>query len=235
MKIVITSCWHLDLKLGGYDPHSDILRAARQVIDETQGADLFVHLGDLFETPKPSPRAYATAIELLNQCGCPAVVLEGNHDQDALEPLSEIEFPNEVRIIDGAQALGIGDKKFAFIPYLIDRTARELADVTAQEWVNIEFDACRRAHEDDVIGEYRIDAVFCHLDVEGAELPSGQTMFGGDLRMPVDVAKKLPVPVFNGHIHRRQKLEPNIWITGSLIPTDFGERYDEKSYVVAEI
>jgi len=73
------------------------------------------------------------------------------------------------------------------------------------------------------------------LDIEGAQLGTeGSFMVGGTLRMPLHLAQKMCCRVFNGHIHKRQTIG-NVEITGSLIPTDFGDRDGTKGYLMIEV
>lgn len=235
MKLIVGGDFHLDLVVGGYDFHDDIVEAARIVMDATHGKDLLVLPGDLFNTPRPSPRAYAAAIELLDESGCPIIILTGNHDvvsankPGALEPLKKIRFYQDVKIVEYPKIIGFGGKKFFFVPYFTDKKAKELGYPNASYFVRGAFE--------DVLensgGE--ISAAFCHLDIEGADIGEGAFLRGGLLPMPMNIAKKFPFPVINEHIHERQKIEPNIWLPGSIIPTNFSNPNSKKGYLEMKV
>lgn len=230
MKVVASGDWHLDLVVSGYDCHDDIVEAARVIVDATQGADLFVHLGDLFHTHRPSPRAYAAAIELLDQVCCPFVVIKGNHDEapgvqaDALEPLKHIRFNQDHFFVTYPGCYEIAGAPFAFAPYLNDSKARAVGR-SAQQEIDRFFEEMQGG----------VEAVFCHLDVDGAELGSGAFLRGGVLQMPLGRTKRLPVAVVNGHVHKRQKMEPNLWMPGSITDTYFSREDDARGYAVLEV
>jgi len=254
MKIVISGDWHLGAIVGGWDMHNDIMRVAKEVVLATHNADLFVLPGDLFHHPRPIPRAYAAAIELLDGVGCPFVVMSGNHDAgtgffkgeegelipfpDALEPLRKINFRAESRFLELPSHIPLDrcldlsrteDGVFSFIGHVSDALARHVSDgkLGAQEYIDKSFEEARAV---------KARAVFSHLNVDGARGGSEESfLIGGDLRMPLLIAKELPCPVFNSHIHRRQELPPNIHMPGSIIPTDFGDRDGNKGYLTVEL
>jgi len=250
MKIVVSGDWHLGAIVDGWDMHDDIMRVAKEVVQATYSADLFVLPGDLFHHPRPSPRAYAAAIELLDGVGCPFVVIPGNHDAgkgfikvengtpvpfpDALEPLRKINFRAEARFPKVpcyiSLEVGNGEKGvFLFVGHISDALARFESDgkLDAQEFVNAQF----RDPE-----ELGTKVIFTHLNVDGAKAGSEESfLIGGDLRMPLQIARELPCPIFNSHIHKRQEMPPNIHMPGSIIPTDFGDRDGNKGYLVLEL
>lgn len=230
MKIVASGDWHLDKKIEGYDLHDHIVRAAESVIDEAHGADFFVHLGDLFDNRRPTPRAYATAIELLSQLGCPIVVIQGNHDVGTGGPI-QAALSGRVDVVTGPVVLAINDRSFQFVPWIIGHPE-------PQRVVDLVFEDARISWDDEFEKgkTNRVCAVFSHLGVRGAILSSGVAMNQGTLEMPYEVAQGLPCPVVNGHIHRRQKLGNNIWMPGGVVSFDMGERNDgAKGAVVLEV
>jgi DNA repair exonuclease SbcCD nuclease subunit len=235
VKIVVSGDWHLDLVVAGFDFHDEIVRSANHVIDATHGADLFVHTGDLYHSGRPSPRAVAASIELLDRLGCPAVVIAGNHDVNpgtqpsALEPLKKIRFHEEVTLVDVPvliKVYGVGD--LGFCPHLTEAKARSITDGKdgAQEVVDSFFGIL--AEEGGKVG-----AAFVHLSVVGADL-GHSFMKGHDLHVPLKLARRLPIPVFCGHIHRRQEVPPNIWLPGSLVPTHMSAEEVGNGYIVFE-
>jgi hypothetical protein len=246
MKIIETGDWHLGLVVGGYDCHDDIVKAAKTVIEATYDADLLVIGGDLFHRPRPTPRAMAAAIDLLDSVGCPFIVFPGNHDAgrtgfirvaggrpvpapDALEPLRKIRWRVDAKILDAPGIITVDDKPMAFACHLSDARAKYLTDgeERAQEIINRLFIEA---------SEQEVAAVFCHLDVDGARPGSeGAFLAGGDLQIPLSLARQLNVPVVNQHIHRRQTIGDNIFLPGSIIPTDFADVDGAKGYIVLEV
>jgi len=211
MKIVASGDWHLDLKVKGYDFHSDIVRAAEEVIDATRGADLFVMLGDLFETQEPSPRAYAALFRLLGDVACPMLAVAGNHDYKAYAPLEEVTYNSELKVAYSPIAVGVLGKHFLLLPY-----GGEQKDIDSM-----------------VESVGGIDAAFAHLNMEGAELHEGMTSGVGGLMLPGQL-KRVVYPVVNGHYHRRQHVG-SVWMPGSLVPTDMGERGNERGWLELEL
>ncbi len=235
MKLIVTGCWHLGKRIGGYDLHNDIKETAFQVIDATQSADLFVHLGDLFDSNKPSPADYTTAIGLINELGCPGLFLPGNHDPDTLYPLvvakqgGAFSKSTVFAVAPGQYRVGEdGEKQVLCIGH------------PPREWkqpnVDTEFERARMSHEDEWSSrQARVEAVFTHLNAEGVEIGEGVRMGPTDLSIPMEAAKKLPCPVFAGHIHKEQFIAPNIYFPGSLVRADMGERDQKKCFIEAVI
>ena len=222
MKIVATSCWHLDLVLAGYDWAGDKLAASarEEIMDATHGADLFVHCGDLFDTNRPSPQAYATVFKLFKTLGCPAILIRGNHDPDTLAPFKEIEFNESVAVMDSPCVQNICGKNFLFAGHIRDRDVNG----DAQKYVDDVFEHGIREG---------IVAGFSHLDMVGAKYPTGIESQGIELHMPAS-HKKLSCMIVNGHIHKRQKIG-NVIFCGSLLPTSVSERDEIKGGVILEV
>lgn len=246
MRIIETGDWHLGLVVGGYDCHDDIVRVAKMIVEATYEADLLVIGGDLFHRPRPTPRALAAAIYLLDSVGCPMVVIPGNHDAgrtgfirvangrpvpapDALEPLRKIRWRVDAHFPEAPAIIRVNDKPMAFACHISDARAKFLSqgEERAQEMINRLF---IEASEQEVV------AVFSHLGCEGAR-PGSEDAFlaGGDLQIPLSLARQLQCPVVNQHIHRRQTIGDNIFLPGSIIPTDFADVDGQKGYITLEV
>ena len=247
MKVAITGDWHIGAVVSGYDTLSD-LEIYQEIINATNNFDLLVIMGDLFHRSKPTPEAYANAIDLLNGIACQWILFPGNHDMgkggftrinkdgdpvlsfDALEPLRRMIFESEGKVLS---VPGFYDHvhdehvyKLMVASHITDALAKKEFGKDAQQVINGLF---VQANE---VGP---DLCFCHLDVEGAQFGTeGSFMVGGTLRMPFHLAQKLNCRVFNGHIHKRQSIG-NIEMPGSLIPTDFGDRDGTKGYLMIEV
>ena len=237
MRILCTGDWHLGLVVGGYDFHDDIVEMCQVIVEDADKADLVVHLGDLFHSPRPDPRAYAAAIELLGSFHPNVIVLAGNHDAgrgtvadyrnggrapapDAFEPLRKVL--KNVAFISYPTIFEYEDLSFGVLPYVTDTVARHVEGSTAQEWIEKVYRESLRAG---------VKAVFSHLEVEGAKLGENTVMRGTGLSLPETSA---PCPIVNGHIHRNQVVGGTI-IPGSVVPTEFQRKREEKGYVVIRV
>ena len=223
MKIVASGDWHLDMARAGYDFHDDIVRALNQVVDATQGADLFVHLGDLFDNDHPSPRAYMTAMEALHEVPCPVVIVPGNHDPYAWAPLQHMG--REILIANWPSTYDILGKSFLIAGYLTDAEAKAGGrGKSAQQVVDEAFVDARS------VG---VKAAFCHLDFMEAVVGENTTMRFCGLQIPAE-ALISTFPIINGHIHKQQQVQ-SVHCPGSLVPGNVGERLDVKGYVELEV
>lgn len=257
MNVCVCGDWHLGLVLAGYDYHDDILQVAERAIMLANKADLFVQLGDIFHDSRPTPRSVAAAIQLLSGLKVPSYILTGNHDEgrgnvttwndngqiqepapDALEPFRFFDWGNSnLHFVNMPRFEDIGGKVFLFVPYIRDAVAKtfDLIDArnrtepyNAQELVNYFFDHATKTES--------LAGVFSHLDCIGANLGSeGAVLKGGRLEIPLEAAKSLKCPVFNGHIHKHQFIPPNLYLPGSIVPTDFGDIDGDKGVCLAEL
>jgi exonuclease SbcD len=92
MKPVHTADWHLGPARNRIDPDTglnarlmDFARCARFVVEDgiERGAELILHGGDVFDSPRPSPTERRLALDALQpaiQAGIPMVIITGNHD-----------------------------------------------------------------------------------------------------------------------------------------------------------
>lgn len=252
MKVIISGDWHLGLVVGGYDTHDDIVKAAKVVVEATHLADLFVFGGDLFHYPRPEPREYATAINLLDSVGCPFVIIPGNHDAgkvgftriasgrpvpkpDALEPLRKIRWRVDAQILELPTLMELATGEvFLFAGHVSDAKARYETrerlegELSAQGMIDEIFSEALRMK--------KLDGAFCHLDLAGARPGSeGAFLAGGKLEMPINLARKFSCVVVNSHIHKRQTFKENVLLPGSIIPTDFADIDGAKGYLELEV
>jgi len=241
IKFIVSGCWHFDKVIDGYDMHSHIVEAAQMVIDETQNADCFVFLGDMFDNCRPSPRAYAAVTELLYEVGCPTIILKGNHDEsrgltpDALEPLRKIKFPEEISFIDTPGFKIIEGKCFGFLGFSNESKLRKIfPDQVVENAVEEYIDKILRMEIIDIDGKKikHVEAIFTHVDLEGFAYDGGFKQKKSWLSLQLDKAKKLPCYVIAGHIHHQMKLSPNIWIPGSIVPTNFSATIVEHGMLI---
>ncbi len=254
MKILFCSDMHLGLVVGGYDMRLDTIRVLKEIAVASQSVDLVVVGGDLFHVARPMPQAYADAVEFLNDLEAPVIVIRGNHDEsdgkkvDALGPLRKIEWgdseyylrwfdvtQDEQDVLGGETGLFVADlpgivefkgKKFLLAGSIANARAVGYGAESAQSMVIQAFELALSEG---------VDAAFCHLDVHGAEAGSeGSFLRGGVLQIPMDLARRIAAPVADGHIHREQIIG-NVFIPGSVVPTDFSDVDGRKCYAVLEV
>ena len=236
MKVIVSGDWHLGLKLGGRSMRDEIIKSVNQIISAAVGADIFVQLGDVFHTNKPSPQDYADAISLFKRLIVEQVfVLKGNHDEgigdqpSAVAPLREIEFSRfnfELVTEPGIyEALDGTNQFFLMAPHINDTKARERIDKGAQEWIQDVFQ-----------GAGGVAAAFAHLDVPNALVRENFSMRGGKLNLPIEITRKMACPVINGHVHHWQKMKrENVLMPGSVIPMSFGDEQETKKYIELDL
>lgn len=230
MKIVVTTCTHIGKRLAGYDWKNHLIAAFDDVIKLTRKADLFVHLGDVFDGGKPSPRDYALALEALDAIDCPMCILKGNHDEnpglepDALEPLSFFRFQRDTKIVRGPCVLGVNGKLFGFIPFQNDSKAREISGNGAQGLIDgLLADMHESKYELDLDGEQKIiSALFMHIDIRGYSYDVKDESERVNAAVDLLALKKMPFEVICGHYHNSASVVPNIYFPGSILPFDFG-------------
>lgn len=74
-----------------------------------------------------------------------------------------------------------------------------------------------------------------HWQTIGAYIHPDQPMSGLEIEIPrTHIEMAHPTIACLGHLHAAQKLEPNIWYSGSLFPTDFGEM-EKKGFWVHDL
>ena len=253
MKAIVCGDPHLGLVVGGFDFFEDTVKAFRCIIEATDGVDLFVVLGDLFHDSRPTPRVVAAAIELLDNVDVPTVVIAGNHDicrglavswqdangkettqpsryplPDALEPLRKNHWRSPKFFPSLPMIEYVGNELFLFGGYVTDAQTQHFSGCSAQKLVCDIFDQAR--------GNQNIRAAFCHLDIQEAKVGSeSAVMRGAELSLPVEIAKTFPFPCFDGHIHLSQTIGSNIYLPGSIVPTDFSDVDGSHGYLEVEL
>ncbi len=233
------------------DLHRNFAAAARWAVDNH--AALFCVLGDLFDRAHVAPTfremVRVDVIEPLLKAGIEVWLVAGNHDQprslNRATSLDDYRGYSNVKVFRRPSVMEkeIDGKRLSFIimPYLhpdqvieVARRSlkREIPPVQAfdvakeiwREWI--------RKRTDEAKADWTI--LFGHFEVEGAryssitatEISPGDTSFGRNLVPPeVDLA------VF-GHIHKHQVLWDKLVYTGAPERIDWGERLDEKGFVV---
>ena len=138
----------------------------------------------------------------------PIYVLVGNHDYiNNSQFLSSNHWMNalkewdNVNIVDKGMVHITPFGKFIFCPYVFPGKFEEALNIIDPEWK-----------------ESR--SIFCHQEFYGCKMGAIQSVDGDkwDLNYPF---------VISGHIHDKQRLQDNIFYTGSSIQHAFGESHDK--------
>jgi hypothetical protein len=200
----------------------------------TEEVDLIIHAGDVFDTPKPTGSAMASAAEPMLEAasrGVPVVVVPGNHERSAL-PSSLLFAHKNIHIVDRPATVVFTLRNLrvavAAIPCIRRQPAQRFAEaVEATGW-----SAC---HAD-------VSILAVHQTFESARCgPVGYRFRSGE-----DVVERGAVPaefayVAAGHVHRHQALEPGveggppIVYSGSPDRVSFAERDEPKGCVLVEL
>ncbi len=235
------------------DIHENFAKTARYAIDSK--AKLFVVLGDMFDRTHVSPTfrelIRCDVIEPLEREDIAVWILAGNHDQphgekkgtsiDDFRGYKNVEVFRKPKV----EEMEIEGKTFGFIiaPYLHpEQIARLVAEKEGTEvsqeqmfllgqkllkqWI---ANRCSELETD-----YKI--LFGHYYLEGAKLRETQSpeILPGEFSFTRDmIPDALNLAVF-GHVHLHQVMgsAPELVYTGAIERIDWGEREDEKGFVV---
>lgn len=247
MRVAVRGDIHLGLVSDGVPRLEEQRRVLRHTVEFLRDVkpEVFVDLGDVFDSPRPSPAAYEVAAEYFSglaswaeASGGSAYVLTGNHDKPtrglthALSPLAAVTQRVEwwPRIV-GTPEMRIHDSGWTtvalvFLPYVTDWEARRGGWDGAQAMLD--------AFDEHLGGSHRV-LVFTHLEVPDASL-------AGDERVQRDVGTSIPrlflndpnLRIFAGHVHRAQEVG-NVSVVGSALHVNFGEAADDKRMLLVEV
>lgn len=106
---------------------ADVYRAWHHAIDHAiaSGVEAVVHAGDLFDGPRPTPRALAEALDgfaRLHAAGIPAVVIAGNHSTPRTRSGGSVfevigRFPGVHAVWDEPRRVDLGQTSFHALPH----------------------------------------------------------------------------------------------------------------------
>lgn len=225
--------------------------------------DIAVFAGDAYKTRDPrqtDQREFADCIRRLTDAGIPVALLVGNHDMpsirgraNAIEIYRTLGVTN-VHVLSKAEILildtAAGPVRLAALPYLIKGYS-----VSREEFQGKTLDETRLLLEakyseylkwfSDQIGDANdaIPTILCgHFWVNGARLSNWQQSYF-NVNEPQVALSALADPAFDyvalGHIHRHQDLnrgqQPPVVYCGSPDRIDFGEKDEEKGFVLVEL
>jgi exonuclease SbcD len=253
VKLLITSDWHIDAKTGGVVRYPELCNFFTKLEDYIidNRIDIMCNLGDYFDPGKlwdlqNSARLIEHAVRLNNSCELGSIWITGNHDvvnhtegSTCLTPLESAKRAygyhadsfnkvNQLHIVQTPDVIRVEGCSLSFLclPYPI---SARMDDYNKQ--VQDAFSQC----------DGKTTVVLSHLNIEGAQIGSeSQEMAKGiDISLPIDRLKALnPLLIFNGHYHKPQtikKTDLEIHIPGSPLRFTFGEKDDEKGFILVEI
>lgn len=196
--------------------------------------DLVLFAGDAFRTRSPNPTLvthFASRIVKMAEV-CPVVMVVGNHDRQrggaekkhSISSLDMMKAVNQVVVVDDIRYIQIAGCNLYCLPWTYELS-----------YDDIDSQFCAAYDEGD---ESLPDICVAHCTVEGATTGSyGFTAdFGKNLVLPKEFFHGLDY-VSLGHIHKYQVLDddPLIVYSGSIERVDWGERKDDKGFVIADV
>ncbi len=236
MRIAVCGDSHLGRHLYGYDLTPSIrarLYSFFPLCRDSRVEDA-VHLGDLFDSPRPPLALETVAIQWCNEferAGIDLHLLVGNHDiiskggaSSALASLKAIRYQH-VRVHERPQCVhtAAGDPDLMFVPF-----PSPALHSSASECLSRIYDA---------LGQARCPVVvFSHLNVEGAKMGAQDWVYrGGDYSLPSEIAHESEVAlVVSGHIHKQQWLPGRHLVLGSSQRLRFGEHEDPCNFLLLD-
>lgn len=251
MRILISGDKHLGLVSDGMDRFEEQWKIVERTIEvlEEERPDVFVDLGDLFHSSRPSPAAYELALRYLTgvmkytfDVGGYAYFLVGNHDKPtrgsthALLPLDVIcDFHPKanVEVVDLPKSVMVCGVDLLFLPFVTEWEVKEDARnlfFSISEYLNSFVNGIFK------LGGSSPIVAFTHLEVPNIVGNNGETVKRDTgLVIPKCVLENdRVVHVYAGHEHRPQELE-KVTVVGSAIHVDFGEAEDNKGMILAEV
>lgn len=251
VKVLISGDKHLGLVSDGMDRLEEQWRIVERTIEvlEEEKPDVFVDLGDLFHSPRPTPAAYELAFKYLTgvmKCifdvGGYAYFLVGNHDKPtrgsvhALIPLNvicEAHPKAQVEVITLPTTRLVRGVSLWFLPFVTEWEAKE-------DSKNL-FSSASDYLVSYVKGKFELGGsspivVFTHLEVPNVVGSDGETVKRDTgLCIPqLILENERVIHVYAGHEHRPQELG-KVTVVGSAIHVDFGEADETKGMILAEV
>lgn len=259
MKILHTSDWHVGRTIRGRsraDEHRAVL-AEIAGIAGTEGVELILVAGDLFDAVAPSPESEQIVFRALLDLAdiAPVVAVAGNHDHprrlEAVAPLLELgrvqvgatlKRPDEGGVITAETDSG-DIARIALVPFVGQRAIVSAADLMALDpdqhggkYAGRLAGVISKLTED--ISLDQVNLVVAHLMVAGGALGGGErsahTIF--DYAVSAQAFDGSLSYVALGHLHRPQKVPAAapVWYSGSPLQMDFGETEDHKAVLLIE-
>ncbi len=260
MRIVHTSDWHVGKTLRGESRLEEHRRVLAEIADVTRDAqaDLVLVVGDVFESPAPTPEAQQVAWEALlalRATGAEVVVVAGNHDHastfEAIRPVfaelgivvaGRVARPSSGGLL--TRTIAGTPVQIALLPWVQRHhvlRAEQLLDLEEAEGVQLYAERMRRM-VDQLCASFRPDSVnvvAAHAYVRGGLRGGGEriTALADEYFITPHSFPPSASYVALGHLHRRQRIEAGvpIWYSGSPLQVDFGDDLDPRGVNVVDV
>lgn len=263
MKILHTSDLHLGKKLNGkitrYDEQIELLKEIGALCD-SEGVDILLVAGDVFDTFIPAAEAEEIFFEFLNAVSSPSravVIISGNHDDwQRLSASSSLAGKYNAYIFGGENIPAIGGglvkatnigKNFVEIfkgeegvyigalPYLGEiKVGEKRRDISYGERVKEYVDSCFASNDKNLP-----QILLAHLFMLGGSKGSEERdieLGGARIVEPSCISDDIIYTAL-GHLHKRQIIsaEKNVLYSGAPLQYAFDEVGHEKSVTLFEI
>lgn len=237
MKIAFLGDTHLGRSIHGYDMTPHIQKRMDQFFEFClkHNVDMAVHLGDLFDTPKPKDTHQRIAIQWAKKFDDEEIqllLLVGNHDciarkdyPTALELLKAIDFEN-VYVVDTARMDIIEHKNEDLFMLSLPFPSAGLIESQKQWQDSICELLQKKPHDAEFI-------CVSHLNIEGANIGNQNWVYRGqDFVVPdFGLEEKNLRLLVNGHIHKQQLLGSQVCL-GAALPLTFGEIDNPSGFLI---
>src|SRR5437660_1371434 len=261
MRLLHTGDWHVGKAIRGRSRHDEFMAALDEVagIASSEGVDVVLIAGDLYEHRAASPEADALVFETLvrlYEAGIPVVAIPGNHDSalrfEALKKLlraidvhavPRVTPPEQGSVVEVASRKGDETALIACVPFVPERRfgdaaalfeATETWYLSYAEGMGELLSAMAASFRPD-----RVNVLLAHLFTAGAMLGGGEREVTTGLEYAVSPSR-LPgeaAYIALGHIHKPQAVKGSpapARYPGSLLQLDFGERDQQKSVTIVD-
>jgi exonuclease SbcD len=242
MKILHTADWHADANLKEFKKVSGFLiEKARE-----EEPDLIIIAGDVFDSrdiklDSEACKAVFKVVYNLSEIA-PVAIITGTprHEGTATESLIFASAEHNIAVSARPEQLFLKegqlyreftltdpDAIISMVPTPTKQYMQGTDDEISQALTPIfaGFGASASEYYCPHIGVY-------HGTIRGAALSETQVMVGRDIEITKDQIALGNFDLFLcGHIHLKQKIEPNIYYSGSLFANNFGETQDHGFYV----
>ncbi len=218
MKLLVTGDWHVGAMTWGRDRTPEVETALEVLLKRAEewAPDGVVVLGDVFDRFRYPGDAAAELVagafrRLLDLPSSPQVVfVRGNHDWAGVRIWELLEGDNRLRVVDGVEALTLGDFELLLVPYL--RAHQIPREETLESLI-------RRTWE----GRSGQGFPLClgHLALTGTIPGIREVTLDPALLSELEMAA-----VICGHIHRHGQISDMplpAFYSGPLFPVDFSE------------
>lgn len=194
------------------------------------------HLGDVFDTNRPTPIVYRTAIKLFGKAleiFDKVIILLGNHDNndsnvDALAPLEEA-FSSEAKLLIVRDVCTISmNEDFICLPHLSRKVLGQTV-LPSMSYNDAVFERIKLLPS--VAKRQTKYCLVGHLLLEGAKYGAEDVLLRENaFHVGAELFGKASIG-FLGHIHKPQKVG-KIHYVGSPSIIDFSERNEDKRFII---